>query len=249
MQSRASLPSLSSQLFLLVPVLAVAACGGSHPQPKTTSATSSAEPPPTLPTADPAQPVATGPFDKNAARHALDAVDAKECIALVPPDLVEQPLHVRVTFNRDGRVMDVSADGPFANTPAGKCAEEKYKKVQIAPFDGPLTTMGKSVSHLKEKGAADAPRFDPDAIRAAAHDVDLAECSTLIGNDDRGHARVSVRPSGEIRSVIVDGDMSGTTRGACVERLLREGIHAKPYSGEQTPGVDVEFAIRPKPAR
>jgi hypothetical protein len=160
--------------------------------------------------------------------------------------MVEQPLHVRVTFNHDGRVMDVSADGAFAGTPAGKCAEEKYRGVQIPAFDGPLTTLGKSVTHIKEKGDATAPPFDPATVRGEAARVDLSECATLIGDADRGHARVSVRPNGELRSVLIEGDLNGTMRGACVERLLREGVHGRPYSGEQAPGVDFEFVIRAK---
>ena len=247
-QTRARIRAVrrASPLLLVVsPSVFVVACGGSEPPAKTTATSA-----PTLPSADPAQPMAgNAPFDKNAARRALDAVDANDCMVLIPRDMVEQPLHVRVTFSRDGRVMDVSADGAFAGTPSGKCAEEKYKNVQIAPFDGPLTTIGKSVSHIKERGDASAPPFDPAAIRAAAPTVDLSECSTLLGNEDRGRARVSVRPNGEIRSVIVDGELNGTTRGACVARLLQSGIHAKPYSGEQAPSVDVEFFIRAKPTR
>lgn len=219
----------------------MAACGGSEPPRSTTPSAASATAPPPEET-----PVGTAPFDRNAARKAADAVDASDCVALIPPTQVDQPLHVRITFTRDGRVMDVSADGSFAGTPAGKCAEEKYKSVHIAPFDGPLTTIGKSVSGVKETGDPNAPPFDPAPIRAEAAKVDLSECSTYLGNEDRGRARVSVRPNGEIRSVIIEGSLNATTRGQCVERLLREGIHGKAYSGPQVPGVIVDFFIAEK---
>ncbi len=218
------------------------ACGGSSPPPaKSSPATAT-----TTASAPEQSAQASGPFDKNAARAALDAVDAKDCMALVPPAMVEQPLHVRVTFDQSGRAMDVSADGAFAGTPAGKCAEDKFRKVHIPPFIGPLTTLGKSVTHIKEKGDPNAPPFDPALVRAEAAKVDLSECATLIGDMDRGKARISVRPNGELRSVIIDGDINGTMRGDCVQRLLRDNVHARPYSGEQAPGVDVDFVIREK---
>jgi hypothetical protein len=218
----------------------VAACGGSNPPPPTTSSAAPTAAPPTEAVA------ATGPFDRNAARKAIDAVDADSCASLIPPTLVEQPLHVRITFSRDGRVMDVAADGAFAGTPAGKCAEDKYRSVHIAPFDGPLTTIGKSVSHVKETGDPSAPPFDPAPIRAEAAKIDLSECDTYLGNEDHGRARVSVRPNGEIRSVIIEGSLNATTRGTCVEKKLHDGIHGKAYSGPQAPGVDVDFVIKPK---
>jgi hypothetical protein len=226
------------RITLFVPFL-LFACGGSTPAPSTTSASAAPAPPP--PPDTPA-----GPFDKNAARKAIDAVDANACVAMIPTTMADQPLHVRITFSRDGKVMDTAADGMFAGTPAGKCAEDAYKSVQIAPFEGPLTTIGKSVSAVKEQGDPNAPPFDPAPIRAEAAKVDLSECSTYLGNEDRGRARVAVRPNGEIRSVIIDGNLNATTRGQCVERLLRQGIHGKPYSGPQTPGVDVDFFIQPK---
>ncbi len=218
-------------------------CGGSSAQPAkstpTAAVTTAAQP-------EAPPPQASGPFDKNAARAALDGVDANECMALVPKAMVETPLHVRVTFDQSGRAMDVSADGAFAGTPAGKCAEDKFKSVRIPPFDGPLTTLGKSVTHIKEIGDPNAPPFDPALVRAEAAKVDLSECSTLIGDMDRGKARIAVRPNGQIRSVIIDGDINGTMRGDCVQRLLHDNVHVRAYSGEQAPGVDIDFVIGAK---
>ncbi|HEY8074740.1 MAG TPA: hypothetical protein VIF62_11535 [Labilithrix sp.] len=223
-------------LFAFASVLV--ACGGSSQQPAKSTSTAAT----TTASAAPAQQP-SGPFDRNAARAALDAIDANDCMALVPKTMIEQPLHVRVTFDQSGHAMDVSADGAFAGTPAGKCAEDKYKGVRVSPFVGPLTTLGKSVTSIKEQGDPSAPPFDPAVVRAEVAKIDLSECATLIGDMDRGKARIAVRPNGEIRSVIIDGDINGTMRGDCVQRILRTSVHGRAYSGEQAPGVDVDFVI------
>jgi hypothetical protein len=52
---------------------------------------------------------------------------------------------VQLTFAPSGKVSTAQlTDGPFAGTPAGKCALKHFKAAHIPPFSGTPQTVAKS---------------------------------------------------------------------------------------------------------
>jgi hypothetical protein len=52
---------------------------------------------------------------------------------------------VQLTFTPSGRVSSaLLTEGPFAGTPAGKCALKHFKAARVPPFSGAAQTVAKS---------------------------------------------------------------------------------------------------------
>lgn len=230
-----------SGLFVLI---TLTACGGSSPEPSTPSSSSSSSSSSSTGTANAPIATASGPFDRAAAAKALGAVDVKQCYE--KPPALDAQLHIDITFMPNGVVSEATADAPYANTEAGKCAEEKFKAVRVAPYDGPPVRMGRTVPHAPVRGRAEDGKFDPSAVRNAALAQDISECLDLPGGGvEKGKATISVQPSGDVRTVYIDPPLGGSPRGECVARIYKS-VQYKPYAGDPAPGVLVEFEFKKK---
>lgn len=162
------------------------------------------------------------------------------------PPALDAQLHIDLTFMPNGVVSEASADPPYRNTEAGRCAEEKFKVVRVAPWVGPPVRMGRTVPHAPVRGRAEDGKFDPSAVRSAALSQDIAECLDLPGGGvEKGKATITVQPNGDVRSVYVDPPLGGSPRGECVARIYKS-VQYKPYSGDPAPGVLVEFEFKKK---
>lgn len=220
-------------------VLTLVACGGSSPE---LAAPSSSSAPAAQPTENAA--TATGPFDRAAASKALAAVDVKHCYE--KPPMLDAQLHIDMTFMPNGVVSEATADAPYGNTEAGRCAEEKFKAVRVAPYIGPPVRMGRTVPHAPVRGRAEDGKFDPSAVRTAALAQDISECLELPGGGvEKGKATITVQPNGDVRTVYIDPPLGGSPRGECVARIYK-AVQYKPYAGDPAPGVLVEFEIKKK---
>jgi hypothetical protein len=217
------------------------ACGGSSPEPSSPSSSSSA-----ASSGAPADngSTASGPFDRAAAAKALGAVDVSSCYE--KPPALDAQLHIDLTFMPNGVVSEATADPPYANTEAGKCAEEKFKVVRVAPYIGTPVRMGRTVPHAPVRGRTEDGKFDPSAVRNAALAQDISECLELPGGGvEKGKATISVQPSGDVRTVYIDPPLGGSPRGECVARIYKS-VQYKPYAGDPAPGVLVEFEFKKK---
>lgn len=216
------------------------ACGGSSPEPAAPPSGSSS-----TPSATPeATARATGPFDRAGAAKALGAVDVSSCYE--KPPALDAQLHIDLTFMPNGVVSEASADPPYANTEAGKCAEEKFRVVRVPPYVGPPVRMGRTVPHAPVRGRTEDGKFDPSAVRSAALAQDISECLDLPGGGvEKGKATISVQPSGDVRTVYIDPPLGGSPRGECVARIYKS-VQYKPYGGDPAPGVLVEFEFKKK---
>lgn len=215
------------------------ACGGSSPEPAATPSSSSGG---NASSASTETTTASGPFDRAAAAKALADVDVKHCYE--KPPFLDAQLHIDLTFMPNGVVSEASADPPYANTEAGKCAEEKFKAVRVPPYVGPPVRMGRTVPHAPVRGRAEDGKFDPSAVRSAALAQDISECLELPGGGvEKGKATITVQPSGDVRTVYVDPPLGGSPRGECVARIYKS-VQYKPYSGDPAPGVLVEFEFK-----
>ena len=113
-------------------------------EPKQASKT----PPPPRSTAGSKKPVppratkvAAGPFNVEAAKAALNtaATKAGSCSGTSGKGKVQ------LTFAPSGKVSSAElTDGPFAGTPAGKCALKHFKAAHVPPFTGAPQTVAKS---------------------------------------------------------------------------------------------------------
>jgi hypothetical protein len=228
----------------LVFLTTLIACGGSSPEPAAAPATSAATGTPGAAAAANNGASGTGPFDRAAAAKALAAVDVKACYE--KPPALDAQLHIDLTFMPNGVVSEATADAPYANTEAGKCAEEKFRAVRVPPYDGPPVRMGRTVPHAPVRGRAEDGKFDPSAVRSAALAQDISECLDLPGGGvEKGKATISVQPSGDVRTVYVDPPLGGSPRGECVARIYKS-VQYKPYAGDPAPGVLVEFEFKKK---
>jgi hypothetical protein len=223
----------------LLLVLATTACGGSS---EPAASPSSASPATNAAGADDTSQTASGPFDRSAAAKALAAVDVSPCYE--KPPILDAQLHIDLTFMPNGVVSEASADPPYANTEAGKCAEEKFKAVRVPAWVGPPVRMGRTVPHAPVRGRAEDAKFDPSAVRTAALSQDISECLALPGGGvEKGKATITVQPNGDVRTVYVDPPLGGSPRGECVARIYKS-VQYKPYSGDPAPGVLVEFELK-----
>ncbi len=103
---------------------------------------------PSRPTASAKKPVlpratkaAAGPFNVEAAKTALNsaATKAGSCSGTSGKGKVQ------LTFAPSGKVSSAElVDGPFAGTPAGKCALKHFKAAHVPPFSGAPQTVAKS---------------------------------------------------------------------------------------------------------
>ena len=222
--------------------LVLVACGGessSSPPPSTaTGAPSSA-----TPAAEQSAP-ATGPFDREAARKILAAVDVAHCYE--KPPISDAQLHVDLTIMPNGAVSEARADRPYTDTEAGNCAAAAFKAVHVHPFMGPPVRMGRTIPHAPVRGQAESGPFDPSAVRSAALAQDLSECLENPGGGvEHGKAMITVMPNGDVRTVSVDPPLAGSPRGECVARIYKS-VQYKPYAGDPAPAVLVEFDIKKK---
>lgn len=171
-------------------------------------------------------------------------VDVKACYE--KPPILDAQLHIDLTFMPNGVVSEASADPPYANTEAGKCAEEKFKAVRVPPYVGPPVRMGRTVPHAPVRGRSEDGKFDPSSVRSAALAQDISECLELPGGGvERGKATITVQPSGDVRTVYIDPPLGGSPRGECVARIYKS-VQYKPYAGDPAPGVLVEFELKKK---
>lgn len=225
---------------LLVLSSVACACGGSSPEPAAAPSSSSA---PAAQATENTEAV-TAPFDRAAAAKALGAVDVKHCYE--KPPILDAQLHIDLTFMPNGVVTEATADAPYANTEAGKCAEEKFKAVRVAPYVGTPVRMGRTVPHAPVRGLPEDGKFDPSAVRGAALSQDISECLELPGGGvEKGKATITVQPNGDVRTVYIDPPLGGSPRGECVARIYK-AVQYKPYGGDPAPGVLVEFEIKKK---
>lgn len=84
---------------------------------------------------------AAGPFNVEAAKTALNtaATKAGSCSGTSGKGKVQ------LTFAPSGKVSSAEfVDGPFAGTPAGKCALKHFKAAHVPPFSGAAQTVAKS---------------------------------------------------------------------------------------------------------
>jgi hypothetical protein len=231
----------SGLLFLTM----LMACGGSSKEPAAAPATTAGAGGTGGTTSTPNDGASgSGPFDRAAASKALAAVDVKACYE--KPPALDAQLHIDLTFMPNGVVSEATADAPYANTEAGKCAEEKFKAVRVPPYDGPPVRMGRTVPHAPVRGRAEDGKFDPSAVRSAALGQDISECLELPGGGvEKGKATITVQPSGDVRTVYIDPPLGGSPRGECVARIYKS-VQYKPYAGDPAPGVLVEFEFKKK---
>jgi hypothetical protein len=81
-------------------------------------------------------------FDRGAAARALGAVDVSSCAA---PGGPTGPGHVTIVMATDGGVASVRVDkGPYVDTVAAACIEEKFRGVRVPAFEGPPMPIGKA---------------------------------------------------------------------------------------------------------
>jgi hypothetical protein len=114
------------------------------------AATASAEAPPPVPSAAPAaastvapeappsvtadlppQPPPTQPFDRLAARAALDALAPTLVDCKIPSG---RSGRIKVTFAPDGSVSSAKTLPPWADTPRGECVAAHLKEARVPPF-------------------------------------------------------------------------------------------------------------------
>lgn len=112
---------------------------------RSTSSVSSSAPAASVPSPDTSSnpvPTATGPaaplyppgpFDRAAARAALDALAAEVTDCKVPR---RRPCRVTITFAPDGTVSSANALPPYRGTAAGICVATHLKDAHITPFRG-----------------------------------------------------------------------------------------------------------------
>ena len=73
--------------------------------------------------------------------------------------------------------------------------------------------------------------FDRSAVAVAFQHVPIADCITTTGRGEVGHVTVTIAPSGEVTSALVDqGALVDTAAGRCVEQRYRE-VRVPPFSG------------------
>ena len=75
----------------------------------------------------------TKPFDRVAARVALDALAPTLIDCKIPSG---QSGHIRVAFAPDGTVASAETLGPFAGTRRGACVAAHLKEARVRPFEG-----------------------------------------------------------------------------------------------------------------
>jgi hypothetical protein len=93
------------------------------------------------PVASRATKAAAGPFNVEAAKAALSTAASKagSCSGTSGKGKVQ------LTFTPSGRVSSaLLTEGPFAGTPAGKCALKHFKAARVPPFSGAAQTVAKS---------------------------------------------------------------------------------------------------------
>jgi hypothetical protein len=93
------------------------------------------------PVAPRASKAPAGPFNVEAAKTALNAAATKagSCSGTSGKGKVQ------LTFAPSGKVSSAAlTDGPFAGTPAGKCALKHFKAARVPPFSGAAQTVAKS---------------------------------------------------------------------------------------------------------
>lgn len=223
----------------LVASLTVFACGGPDPATPTASTSAAAAPDPT--------PAVSGPLDRAAAGKAMARVDASSCYE--KPPFHESNLHVTLTVLPNGTVTDVTADRPYGGTEAGDCAVALFKAVRVAPYIGPPAQLGRTVPHAPVRGTEGSARFDSTLVVKAVQSEDFSECLESPGAGvEKGVAMVAVNPSGDVRTVTIEGTLGGTPRGECVARILRT-IQLAPYVGDPAPAARVEIDVRRRPKK
>lgn len=216
------------------------ACGG--PDPATPAASTSAAAPAPEPS-----PVASGPLDRVAAGKAMAAVDASSCYE--KPPFQEASLHVTLTVLPNGTVTDVTADRPYGGTEAGDCAVALFKAVRVAPYIGPPAQLGRTVPHAPVRGTEGSARFDSTLVVKAVQAEDFSECLESPGAGvEKGAAMVAVNPSGDVRTVTIEGTLGGTPRGECIVRVLKT-IQLAPYVGDPAPATRVEIDLKRRPPK
>ena len=114
-------------------------------EPKEAATKPSVPPRATASAKKPVPPRATkapaGPFNVEAAKAALNtaATKAGSCSGTSGKGKVQ------LTFAPSGKVSSAElTDGPFAGTPAGKCALKHFKAAHVPPFSGAAQTVAKS---------------------------------------------------------------------------------------------------------
>jgi hypothetical protein len=213
-------------------LLLLTACASAPPAPRPAIAESddAGAPPPVL---DAAAPV---PFDANAAKKRIAALDISGCQAL--PPLADEPISLRVTFGPPGYVTAVVIGPPFTATPFAECLQRQFWHIQIPRFDGAEQSIETTVARGAVKRDPNVSRFDPATIRAAVRNANLRECA---GKTTKARVTVTVKPTGAADNVTVEGDYDATAR--CIERVLRRVEYA-PYTGVSGP-VTVEIELAP----
>ena len=120
---------------------AALAAAGTSPSDKPVAASrapSSAKKPPPRAT----KPVVAAQFDKAAAKEALNSAATKASSCGSGGGAKGK---VQLTFANSGKVSSAEiTEGPFAGTPAGKCALRHFKAARIPAFSGPPQTVAKS---------------------------------------------------------------------------------------------------------
>ncbi|HTV24167.1 MAG TPA: hypothetical protein VMG12_35990 [Polyangiaceae bacterium] len=126
-----------------VPAPPVAAADSSKDKDKDKPSSRKPAPRATPPRAAPVMSKTIVPFDKNAAKTALNdaASKAATCGAGGAPGKGK----IQVTFGVNGKVSDAQlVEGPFGGTTAGKCALKHFRAAKVPAFAGSPVTVAKS---------------------------------------------------------------------------------------------------------
>jgi len=218
-------------------------CGGggsSSPPPASTPSSSSSSTPSAADNTAPA----TTPFDREASRKILAAVDVAHCYE--KPPVLDAQLHVDLTIMPNGTISEARADRPYTDTEAGNCAAAAFKAVHVPAFMGPPVRMGRTIPHAPVRGQTGDGPFDPSAVRNAVLAADLSECLENPGGGvESGKAAITVAPSGDVKAVTIHPPLGGSPRGECVSRIFKS-VQFKPYAGDPALAVVVEFEIKKK---
>jgi hypothetical protein len=83
-----------------------------------------------------ATPKRAARFDSHAAAAALTAVNGHLSECKKTPNGPRGPGSVRVDFDNDGRVRNVSIGWPYDKTTEGECVREHFRAVRVAPYAG-----------------------------------------------------------------------------------------------------------------
>ncbi len=115
-------------------VVAPAASPSTTPSAEAPASTASAAPPASVAAdAPPQPPPSTKPFDRQAARAALDALAPTLTGCKIPRG---KSGRIKLAFGSDGTVLSAKPLPPLAGTPRGVCVAGHLKQAKVPPFSG-----------------------------------------------------------------------------------------------------------------